>query len=502
MMGLQEPVQNKLFYTDFNLDSRVRQNHPLRKISSTIDFDFAYEEVAECYGENGNVSVPPPILLKLMLLLVFYNVRSERELIATLPERLDWLLFLGYDIDSPIPNHSVLSKARARWGKDIFKSFFERIVFQCVEAGLVDGKKIFVDSSLIEANASLKSIIDTKSLKRHFNKRYKKLESRLDDIRKKEEDRPSRKINNRFMSTTDPEAAIVGIKNSKLYYKTHRAVEESSEVITAVEVTAGDIDEGKRLGSLVESHEKNTEISAQIVVADSKYGIKENFILCHDNNIKAHIPDLYTKNMLKKDKNIINKIYLITDFNYSAEMDAYICPANKILKNRKKHNGTQSYEYSASKKDCSQCELRSMCTTGKEPRAIRRHERQDVIDYMRQESKSDLSKKDIRQRQHLMERSFANAKRYGFDRSRWRGLDKISIQEFLVCAIQNIKCLIKPRITPKRTPAVALRQEIREVNYPQLRVIPGIKRCIVNKAKQMMVCFEELRVNGLNLSLS
>jgi len=62
-----------------------------------------------------------------------------------------------------------------------------------------------------------------------------------------------------------------------------------------------------------------------------------------------------------------------------------------------------------------------------------------------------------------MERSFANAKRYGFDRSRWRGLQKISIQELLICAIQNIKCLIKPRGAPLRAIASQITQEIREV---------------------------------------
>ena len=97
MMGIQESPQGKLFYTNINLGKRIRDNHPLRRIDQFIDFDFAYEEVEDKYGRNGHVSVPPPVILKLLLLLVFYNVRSERELMATLPERLDWLWFLGYD---------------------------------------------------------------------------------------------------------------------------------------------------------------------------------------------------------------------------------------------------------------------------------------------------------------------------------------------------------------------------------------------------------------------
>ena len=134
-MGRQPDTQQKMFYNCFNLEKRVRSDHILRKIAQHINFDFIYKQVEDKYGNKGNVSVPPPVILKLMLLLTFYNVRSERELMQTIPERLDWLWFLGYDLDDDIPNHSVLSKARNRWGADAFKSFFEHIVWQCAEAG-------------------------------------------------------------------------------------------------------------------------------------------------------------------------------------------------------------------------------------------------------------------------------------------------------------------------------------------------------------------------------
>ncbi|NCC58970.1 MAG: transposase, partial [Synergistales bacterium] len=139
--------QFKLFYTNINIAERVRKDHPLRRIASRVDFDFTYKEVADRYGTNGNVSVPPPVVLKLMLLLIFYNVRSERELMATLPERLDWLWFLGYDLDTKIPDHSILSKARKRWGEEVFRNFFEGIVIQCVEAGLVVLCKMEMDKN-------------------------------------------------------------------------------------------------------------------------------------------------------------------------------------------------------------------------------------------------------------------------------------------------------------------------------------------------------------------
>ena len=90
MMGYQPPPQENLFSMNVALENRVRKDHPLRDIKTLIDFNFTYKEVEEKYGSNGNVSVPPPVIVKLMLLLVLYNVRSERELMNTLPERLDW----------------------------------------------------------------------------------------------------------------------------------------------------------------------------------------------------------------------------------------------------------------------------------------------------------------------------------------------------------------------------------------------------------------------------
>jgi len=81
MMGRQRKIQRKLFYSIINLDKRVRKDHILRKVVKYIDFEFTYKEVKDKYGIKGNVSVPPRVILKMMLLLILYNVRSERELI-------------------------------------------------------------------------------------------------------------------------------------------------------------------------------------------------------------------------------------------------------------------------------------------------------------------------------------------------------------------------------------------------------------------------------------
>ena len=110
MMGCEPSGQDNIFSYDVALERRVRTDHPLRRIKRAADFSFIYEEVKDTYGTRGNVSVPPAVILKLMLLLIMYNVRPEREFMETLPERLDWLWLPGYNLDTAIHGHSVLTQ--------------------------------------------------------------------------------------------------------------------------------------------------------------------------------------------------------------------------------------------------------------------------------------------------------------------------------------------------------------------------------------------------------
>jgi transposase len=456
MMGEQTGIQPKIFYPHLNLEQRVPRTHLLRRIQEEIDFSFIYAEVRDTYGGNGNVSIPPPVILKMMLLLVLYNVRSERELMETIPMRLDWLWFLGYDIDSEVPDHSVLSKARARWGVEAFRGFFERIVWQCVEAGLVDGSKIFVDSSLVDADASNNSVIDTRSLKVQLQESYKKLEARLEE--KSESMDSSRryvKENRRYISRTDPDAAIVNRGKPKLSYQVHRAVDGRSEVITATETTSGDVNEAHEMVPLLESHHLNTGIKADTVVADSKYGTVENFLACCDRGVEAHMPDLQESTAKR-----IQKLNIFPEerFEYDGESDTYRCPGGNRLKPRSLHQSRQSRDYAASKKICAACHLREQCTRNKSGRTIKRHLRQEDLYRMREASRSARAKRDIKMRQHLMERSYARGAWYGFDRARWRGLWRVEIQEYLISAVQNIQVLLKYGSYLKRSPSVMMEE--------------------------------------------
>lgn len=155
------------------------------------------------------------------------------------------------------PDHSVLSKARKRWGKEVFVSLFSRVVQQCVQAGLVEGRKIHVDASLVDADASLSSVRPLEpqmvsAIEQAAREQLQKLDEQDDDQEQPPSDGeggvPSQplegkfsKTNRQFRSRTDPDATLVrqgGLK-SRLRYKSHRVVDDAYEVITAVETTTG-----------------------------------------------------------------------------------------------------------------------------------------------------------------------------------------------------------------------------------------------------------------------
>lgn len=462
MMGREKGRQPKLFYSDINIDERVSGKHILRRISKKIDFDFIYREVADRYGSNGNVSVAPPVILKLLLLLVLYNQRSERELMETLPVRLDWLWFLGFDLDDEIPNHSVLSKARARWGVEAFKSLFERVVGQCVLEGLVDGKKLFTDASLIEANASENSVIKTGSLRKYLRKGYRRLEQRLDELQIEK----TGEANKQYLSTTDPDASVTrhGLSKSKLMYKTHRSVDSRAEVITATMVTPGSVDEGDKLEEMIEQHEHNTGQEVEVVVGDSRYGTKRNYLMCADKGISAHLKNLEEGQQgTGRQKGIFPK----ENFLYDGHTDTYLCPAGNHLHSRNYYKDRQHYEYKAAKGVCAGCGLQAQCTRAKDGRTVKRHERQEDLDRMIAMAASSSGKQDLKTRQHLSERSYAQSTRYGYKRARWRGLWRMQIQDYLIAAVQNIQTLL--RVTERRA-ANAARGIIDKITHGPSRV--------------------------------
>ena len=451
MMGVQKS-EPQLFNYAVNLEKRVRANHPLRQVKALIDFSFARDEVGRCYGRNGNESVPPEVILKMMFLLFFDDVRSERELMEVIAERLDYLWFLDYGLDEKVPDHSVLSKARARWGKEVFESLFVRTVRQCVEAGLVNGSKLHVDASLIDANASKESVIKSSpELIAALKRAYSATESKLEESSTPQS---YQAVNDRMMSQSDPDAACVrkGGGESRPRYHHHRVVDDREGVITAVETTPGSISENKKLMELIDQHEKNADCQAQTVIADHKYGTHENYVACQERGITTHMGDVASKAHSGHDQSIFGD----EAFRYDQLRDVYRCPAGQILKPRRVNPIRRTLEYKVSAKICGGCLLRAQCTRSAHGRTVQRHEKQQLLNVARAQANSFAARRNRQRRRHLMEQSFADAaNNHHFKRARWRRLWRQQIQDYLIATIQNVRILLAHQ-KPKRGAAMAL----------------------------------------------
>ena len=439
MMG-QQKTERELFSYAVNLEKRVRSDHPLRRVAGQIDFKFVREEVARCYGVKGNVSVDPEVIMKMMFLLFFDDVASERELMKIIAERLDYLWFLGYGLEDEIPDHSVLSKARARWGKEVFERLFVRTIEQCVEAGLVDGRKLHVDSSLIEADASRESVIKgPPELIAALKRAYQATESKLGEGVTTPESYQA--VNERMMSKTDPDTAMVsrGRNDSRPRYHHHRAIDDQRGVITAVETTPGSVTENRKLLDLIDQHESNTGRAAETVVGDHKYGTQDNFVACQERGLTTHLGDASKG----QDHHKASGIFPESAFVYDARSNTYRCPAGEMLRPRRVHPVRRTMEYKAPARVCAACALRLQCTRAKLGRTLHRHEKQALLDIARKQAHSHRARRDRQRRQQLMEQRFADAaNNHQFKRARWRRLWRQQIQDYLIAAIQNMRILL------------------------------------------------------------
>src|SRR5215211_8211558 len=138
MMGIKERAFGPL--PPVSLEDLVPPDHVYRHLERALDLGFVRDLVRGTYADIGRPSIDPVVFFKMQLVLFFEGLASERQLMRVAAD------------------HSSLTRLRDRYGLDVFRRFFEAIVEQCVEAGLVWGQELYVDSTDVAANASLDSL--------------------------------------------------------------------------------------------------------------------------------------------------------------------------------------------------------------------------------------------------------------------------------------------------------------------------------------------------------
>src|ERR1044072_3102085 len=133
-----------------SLEDLVPADHFYRFLDAKLDLSFVRGWVQDCYAAGGRPSIDPVVFFKLQLILFFEGLRSERQLMQVVADRLSLRWYLGYDLTEPLPDHSSLTRIRERYGLHVFRRFFAAIVEQCLAAGLVWGQELYIDATKVE----------------------------------------------------------------------------------------------------------------------------------------------------------------------------------------------------------------------------------------------------------------------------------------------------------------------------------------------------------------
>lgn len=409
----------------------------------------------------------PVVVLKMALIGYLYGLPSERRLASELPLNMGWLWFLGYDIDEETPDHSILSKARARFGPDLYREFFCEVVRLCKEAGLVTGDRVVVDSTAVPANASLESLVSRSIFEQlpPSEEFVERLFAENEDP--SEEDRPanqeedgkppddpasggsekkdkgqegkpisSLKANGRRVSRTDPDCSLTKRGKKKgvmLAYKVHVAVDGGeARVITAIDATPAETGDAQVLPSLVWRHAGAVGRFPEEAVADTAYGSRDVYAFLKQADISPSIP---------RSKSWGKKWLGLSAFSYDAERDVMVCKQGNVLKRDGGVRGNKRDVYRSLKGSCEGCPIKNTCAKG-DSRSVSFHPDDEVLIWAQAHLGTQEAKAAQRERKIWAETVMADLKgQHNLERAQFRRLRNMEIQAYLSAAAHNLKKL-------------------------------------------------------------
>lgn len=404
MMGYK--IRNLKTFTSFSLENLVPEDNFYRQVEQCIDLSFVCDLVCHLFSDFGRPSIDPVVFFKIQLIAFFEGIRSERLLMETVNLNLAHRWFTGYDLDEPVPDHSSLSKIRKRYGLEIFQQFFEKIVELCVEAGLVWGEELYFDSTKVDANASINSMIDRTESEadQHLEKlwesdeEYTAPESLQGLVEKYNGERLTgtrkptyKRITDEKVSLTDPDAAPMqsqGGGSAVLGYRDHYIVDGGkSRIILSALVAPASIMDNTPLLALVDWTCSRWQLEPNIAVGDAKYGTVPNIVGLENRGVKAYLPI--------PDLNKRSEYYSPDLFQYDAETDQYICPQKHEMPLYSRRKGEEKFVYRADAKVCDVCPVKEKCTGSKSGRHIFRSFHQEYIDKVKAYHQTEPYKKSI-----------------------------------------------------------------------------------------------------------
>jgi IS5 family transposase len=491
------------FYGSYLYDRIVPVDHLLRKINQVVDFSFARQLFEDRYQPDiGRPAEDPEFMLRLCLLQYIYG-DSDRQVVENARLNLAYKYFLGLAVDAEVPDYTTVSYFRIqRLGEEKFRSVLEQIIRQCIDKGLVKGKRQIIDSTPVMANISSSSsltglvrkcrenvlktiakqdkqaaeklglkelqsgkqvrvtateeglrqemeaagvLLDgvTAELKVKRLTPNEELKKDLELLEKAVADREE-KAKDKLLSPVDPDARM-GKKTSKVWpgYKAHIIMEEETGIITSVETTPANTTDGSQLQPMIKEQEKALSLRPQELTADKAYDWGEILESLAHRQITANIA-------LSKQVNHRNSGYFSVDnFLYDPVNVKLMCPAGHISTNC--YNEVL-YHYQLNKPGyafrfrptwCNVCPLKPKCVKNRAGRRVYISYYEPYFRQARERLATEEGKAAYRNR-YRIEQKVADLTRYcGLRRCRYRRLDRAQIHTLLATTVCNIKRMVK-----------------------------------------------------------
>jgi len=286
----------------------------LNKILAGAGFDAFVEQLcAPFYAQkNGRPSIAPGVYVRMLMVGYFEGLRSEREIDWRCADSLSLRAFLGYGLSQKTPDHSTLCRIRQRFDLETHREIFTFVLKVLAEKGLLKGKTLGVDTSTLEANAAMKSIVRRDSGESYdsFLESLAK-ESGIEtptraDLARLDKKRKKKASNDDWQNPNDPDAQITKLKDGRthLAHKVEHAVDLDSGAVMAVTIQPGARGDTQTLpvtlGAVLDNtaallrdrrSAKHLERPLAELVSDRGYHSNETMVLTQATGFRSYISE-------------------------------------------------------------------------------------------------------------------------------------------------------------------------------------------------------------------
>jgi transposase len=279
---------------------------------SSLKFDDRVRALCAKYytvSGPGHPGVDPAVYFKMLLIGFFENITSERALALRCADSLSIREFLGYDVTERTPDHSTLSVIRKRLPETVYNEVFGLVLPRLEELGLIRGRNLGMDTSVIDANASkreLRNRLSGEQYRAYVKNLAREAGVDTDDpaaVSRFDKNRPGRKTSNdEWQNPHDPDAKIGPTKHggSRMIYKPEHMVDMDSGAILDARVLSGDQADSTDLEDRVIEAEQRAaavlmpddmDLPIESLTNDKGYGSTKNTTVLSEMIPHVNIPE-------------------------------------------------------------------------------------------------------------------------------------------------------------------------------------------------------------------